>query len=242
MNQKINDIFPYKISQNKNHIYCVYLTIYSGELLPPFYFGSTAIDKIDNGYHGSISSKKWKDIYRSELKNNPDLFNTIILKTTQTRKFATAVELFIQKQNDVVRSNFFMNESLACINGMFGRDTSGSNNGRYGIALTQKTKNLISKNHADMSGENNPFFEKSHNQETKEQIKNSLLKVKDEKCIYCGKIDKPWHISKYHNDNCNKNPNLTKIMLRCPHCGFESYSKGNMKGYHFDNCKLNVKK
>jgi hypothetical protein len=39
-------------------MYCVYLTIYKGNNLPPFYIGSTSIDKIDGGYHGSVMSEE----------------------------------------------------------------------------------------------------------------------------------------------------------------------------------------
>ena len=59
--------------------YCTYLTVYSGSMLPPFYIGYTTVSNIKNGYHGSILSKRYKEIYREELENHPELFKTIIL-------------------------------------------------------------------------------------------------------------------------------------------------------------------
>lgn len=43
--------------------YCTYVTFYSGNKLPPFYIGSTSVDKIEKGYRGSVKSKRWKQIY-----------------------------------------------------------------------------------------------------------------------------------------------------------------------------------
>ena len=63
------------------NIYCTYLTIYKGNKLPPFYIGSTSVDKINTGYHGTVSSKKYKDIYKQELITNPQIFKTKILTT-----------------------------------------------------------------------------------------------------------------------------------------------------------------
>jgi len=58
--------------------FCVYLTIYRGNKLPPFYLGYTKANKIKNeNYHGSVSSKKYKQIFNKEIKENPELFTTI---------------------------------------------------------------------------------------------------------------------------------------------------------------------
>jgi len=73
-------------------MYCVYLTTYSGDLLPAFYIGSSSIENIDNGYKGSVKSKRWKTIWKNELKNNPHLFNVEIIKTFKTRQEATDYE------------------------------------------------------------------------------------------------------------------------------------------------------
>ena len=96
-----------------NNIYCTYLTIYSGNKLPRFYIGSTSIDKIDRGYHGSVSSKKYKKIWNSELKEHPELFKTQILTTHETREEAFNEEVRYQKEHDVVNSNLYINMAIA---------------------------------------------------------------------------------------------------------------------------------
>ena len=50
-----------------NTIYCTYLTIYSGNKLPTFYIGSTSVEKIEQGYRGSVSSKRYQSIWEKEL-------------------------------------------------------------------------------------------------------------------------------------------------------------------------------
>jgi hypothetical protein len=106
-------------------IYCVYLTIYRGNKLPPFYIGSSTVEKVQKGYHGSVGSKKWKEIYQSELKQNNHLFETNIIEKFETRREATACELEIQIENNVVRSDMFFNESYAKVNGFHGTSTKG---------------------------------------------------------------------------------------------------------------------
>jgi hypothetical protein len=38
--------------------YVVYLTTYSGNKMPPYYVGSTGAKNIENGYVGSVVSKR----------------------------------------------------------------------------------------------------------------------------------------------------------------------------------------
>ena len=146
----------------KNHKYCVYLTIYSGTKLPPFYVGSSSIQQIKNGYNGSIRSKKYKDIYKQEQKENKHLFKTIIIRTSITRSMALAMERFIHIKDNVVKSDLFFNMALATKNGFFGMDNSGANHPLYGIKRSKEERVLISKNHADVSGRNNPMSKIIH--------------------------------------------------------------------------------
>jgi hypothetical protein len=113
--------------------FVVYLTSYSGTLLPPKYIGSTSEKKILSGYFGSVKSKKWKDIFNSELTLNKHLFSIKILSYHETRDEALKEELRLQMLNDVVKSNEYFNESFARPNGFFGRSASGSNSPTYGI-------------------------------------------------------------------------------------------------------------
>lgn len=144
-------------------MYCVYLTTYSGDKLPPYYIGSTTIEKVKSGtYFGTVCSVKWKEIFQQELKNNPQLFSIKILKECKTRKLALIREHAIQRKLDVVKSPDFFNEGMAARNGMFGRDVNGKYNPMYGKKRPDATER--------MSGDNNIA--------TKEEIKQKLRKPK----------------------------------------------------------------
>lgn len=122
-------------------MYCTYLTIYYGSLLPRRYIGSSSVTIIENGYNGSVSSIKWRSTYKREQKNNKHLFKTRILTIHPTRKEALEKELEIQVKYDVVKSELYMNESFAKPNGGHGRDVSGKNNPMYGRERTGETHN-----------------------------------------------------------------------------------------------------
>lgn len=125
-------------------MYVCYLIKYKGDKLPPLYIGSTKLLKLENGYRGSIVSKKYKKIFIEELKNNFHLFDYEILSEHETRDEALIKELELQKFYNVVKSNDYMNESLASINGMFGRDVSGKNNPMFGKKHTNEAKKIMS--------------------------------------------------------------------------------------------------
>jgi len=114
------------MSKNQlNKQYCTYLTHYIGDLLPEWYIGSTLIKKIENGYNGSVSSKKYKTIWNSERKNNPHLFKTRVLRRFYRRKIALIHELKIQKLHQVVKNDKYINMSYASKNGFFGMPMKG---------------------------------------------------------------------------------------------------------------------
>jgi|688.fasta_scaffold246087_4 hypothetical protein len=113
--------------------YCVYITHYSGNALstktestipPSNYIGSTSVDKIHNGYKGSVSSKKYKIIWETELKNNPHLFSVEIISYHDTRPEATYKELQLQRIFNVVTNPLFVNMSYAKPKGYFGVSNS----------------------------------------------------------------------------------------------------------------------
>lgn len=111
--------------------YCVYITTYSGDRLPSKYIGSSSVKRVENGYKGSVSSKKWKNIWREELKTNPNLFSTEIVFKCSSREEAASKELELQKQYDAIRSLDWVNEGYASINGYAGRNVKGENNPMY---------------------------------------------------------------------------------------------------------------
>ena len=98
-------------------IYCTYLTVYTGNKLPPFYIGSTSIDNINKGYRGSVQSKQYKSIWKQELHSHPDLFKTIILTKHETREEAMEREVVFQEAFSVARNPMYIN--MAHANGKF---------------------------------------------------------------------------------------------------------------------------
>lgn len=116
---------------SSNFIYCVYLTTYSGSKLPPFYIGSSNVDRIQKGYRGSVMSQKFSAIWKSELKSNPKLFKTYIISKHTTREEALFKENLLQKKLNVIKSCMYINESYAQVRGFAGHDVSGSNNPMY---------------------------------------------------------------------------------------------------------------
>ena len=98
-------------------IYCTYLTVYTGNQLPPFYIGSTSIDNINKGYRGSVVSKKYMAIWKQELKAHPELFKTIILTRHETRPEAMEREVIFHEAFTVARNPMYIN--MAHANGKF---------------------------------------------------------------------------------------------------------------------------
>lgn len=105
--------------------YCVYITHYFGNLLPQNYIGSTSIKRINKGYRGSVTSQKYKNIWKKELTKNPQLFETQIISTHYTMQESLQKELKLQKIFNVVKNPLFINESYASPNGYFGRSLVG---------------------------------------------------------------------------------------------------------------------
>ena len=93
--------------------FCTYLTVYTGSDMPPFYVGSTSVRNIEDGYHGSVRGKAFRDLWESNLRDNPGRFKTVVLTTHDTREEALEKEEQIQRALDVVRSPFFINSSYA---------------------------------------------------------------------------------------------------------------------------------
>lgn len=97
-------------------IYCVYLTTYLGNKLPPFYIGSTSIKNVENGYRGSVRSKSYRSIWEQELKENPHLFKIKIIKKFENHIDAIAQELKFQTHQKVATNQLFINKAYAKAN------------------------------------------------------------------------------------------------------------------------------
>jgi len=198
-------------------IYCVYVTVYRGNKLPPFYIGSTSIKKIEDGYKGSVSSEEYKRAWKSELSDSPHLFKTKIIKTFDTRSEAFDYEEFLQVKLDVVRSPMYVNRSLAkkkftTTGWKFTKEhkkkISESEKGKYVSEETRKKQSLSHK------GQMPWMHGKSHNDRTKDKIRESVKKIDygTKTCEYCGRIGKAPSIH-LHIKTCKTKPMI--ISLSC---------------------------
>jgi hypothetical protein len=95
-------------------MYCVYLISYRGNKLPPFYVGSTSMEKLQNGYKGSVSSKIYGPIWRSEIKKRPDMFCIRPLSARySSRDDAYDAEDRLLRALGAVRSSMYVNRRCA---------------------------------------------------------------------------------------------------------------------------------
>lgn len=124
--------------------FVVYLTLYSGTKLPKWYIGSSYIKKINDGYNGSVKSKKYREIYNLEQTENKHLFKTRILSYHKTREQAIKEELRLQKKHSVIKNEYYINEGYAQINGSHGRNVKDELNPNYGNKWTDKQKQDLS--------------------------------------------------------------------------------------------------
>lgn len=125
--------------------------------MPPFYIGSSSLKKVDEGYCGTVTSKKYKNIWWHELKENRSLFTTYIICKHNTRKEALDKECKFQKHLNVVKNPLYINQAVAAKNGYYGRNVLGKNNPMYGKSPTKENR---IKQSIKMSGKNNPQYGK----------------------------------------------------------------------------------
>lgn len=183
-------------------MYCVYLTIYFGDKLPRRYIGSSKIERVLNGYNGSVKSKKYREIYEYEQRHNKHLFRTRILSKHETHKEALEAEYILHVKYNVSKSDLYINMSSATRNGFFGTDISGEGHPMYNKNHSEETKHRISVNvknaykegrivspftSMDFSGEANPFYGKVHSEETKNKMRKPKTVVPKWKCPHCQK-------------------------------------------------------
>lgn len=208
--------------------FCVYLTTYSGNKLPPFYIGSSSIKRVNSGYRGSVCSEEYKSVWKSEIDNNPHLFKTFIVSTHKDRKEAYNKEQKLQKLLKVVYSDLYVNKAYAL-----------ERNDNTGIILSEKWRNNLSKSTKGRpkSESTKQKMKKPKSPEHNKKVSESKLKMVPVKCPYCDKEGNKAVMSRFHFDKCKLNPNKLDDNKICPHCG--KVGRANMNRYHFDNCKLN---
>lgn len=94
-------------------MFCTYNTIYTGDKMPPFYIGYTSVEKIKKGYHGSVASKQYRQIWREELKNNPRLFETTILAVYETQEEAIVAERKLLESVQAHKNPSYINMTIS---------------------------------------------------------------------------------------------------------------------------------
>lgn len=129
-----------------NNAFCVYLTTYNGNLLPKYYIGSTSLAKIARGYRGSVASKKYSALWKSEQQQAPHLFKVQVLETFASRAEALAAECEMQEALDAVKDSRFVNQSLASKDGFFGRIVTQEDHPMFGVKHTAESKKKMSTN------------------------------------------------------------------------------------------------
>jgi hypothetical protein len=69
---------------------------------------------LKKGYRGSVSSAKWQNIWKQEIKNHPHLFRTYIIPGTSrnSKEEITKLEGQWQKLFDVLNDINFINLSI----------------------------------------------------------------------------------------------------------------------------------
>lgn len=170
--------------------YCVYLTIYRGNKLPPFYIGSSSIARLNKGYKGTPVSKIYKDMWLSETKQHPYKFKTVIIKTFNNRTDAALFESKIQKQLKVHSNPLYTNLGYFShghlVYSMSNEERKRISQQRVGYKHSSETRSKMSlsakgRRHKESTkliyrdgrrkGENNPQYGKALSEEHKNKIR-----------------------------------------------------------------------
>jgi len=231
-------------------MFCVYVTKYSGDCLPPFYIGSSSVARIQKGYHGTVKSKKFGAIWREELRMKPELFETTIISTFETRIEATSEELRLQQEHQVVTNPLFINESYATVNGFFTMEKSGPNNPMFGRKHTDEAKQKISEKAQSriaagwinpLAGKpltfTNGMLNRKHTAEAKTKMREKQQARLEQNNYWQGVKgeDHPAYGYK-HSEEFIASQKIPKPKVTCPHCG-KSGGKPAMLRFHFERCR-----
>lgn len=192
--------------------YCVYITIYSGRLMPPFYIGSSSIKRIESGYRGSVQSSEYKSTWLSETKNNPHLFKTTIVKFCKTRKEAYSLEEQFQRHLGIPSNPLYINRTIANSSGKFGGGFKGNH---HTVQYKKKMSSLMKGRSTHwlkgkkrpnqskiMSGSNNPMYGKKGTNNPnfgKSRPSAYIQTVNRICCISCKKETTTNHIWRHKN-------------------------------------------
>ena len=152
-------------------MFCVYVTFYGGNKLPPFYIGYVRVNRLFSGYHGSVSSKQYGVIWKEELRAHPELFKTKILKIYNHKEETQEREYFLQKSLSVSTNPLYSNKIISKIF----TEYDFSHRGLY----KKKTKKNYDKNIKvkDGFGEINPILIQKDIQTSKFNFDDSFYRI-----------------------------------------------------------------
>ena len=129
----------------------------------------------------------------SKGKNNPMFGQSQKQKEIQSRE-----DVRIKKSKAMSINN---NERYS--NG-YVNPIKGTNNYWNDDSKATKAKDLMSKNHANVTLENNPFFGKSHSDSSVSKMKVSHLNREKVECPHCFKILDISNATRWHLDKCKE--------------------------------------
>jgi len=157
--------------------YVVYLTHYKGTKLPPWYIGSSHEEKVLKRYNGSVSSKKYKEIYLKEQKQNKHLFSTRILSYHHTKDEALDEELRLHRKHKIIKNTKYINETYArakSFNSGKGKDSVNYNM----VCVVDKDGNKFKVSKEEFYNNRGILYDSVHkgkklSEETKKKLSNS---------------------------------------------------------------------
>ena len=136
--------------------------------------------------------------YAANIKNKKTKFTKAILKYGRINFKIEPIFKTINKDEALLKEIYFIKEFNTI---KFGYNTTEGGIGGITCVnriVSEKTKKLISLNHADVSGNKNPFFNKTHSDETKKKIANREYKNGQKHHFYGKKIKSSFKEGKEH--------------------------------------------
>jgi hypothetical protein len=172
-------------------MFCTYLTFYKGAVLPPFYIGYAKSERLKQGYLGSVSSKKYQEIWKREIKEHPEFFKITPITFHQTKNEAVAQEAKFHRQFQVDINPLYINQSISS------ERYCGYPKGTY--SHNTKTREKIKEARAKQT------ITKESRQKFIETMKGrDTRKEKIVTCSVCGKTGQTPIMYRWHFDNCDK--------------------------------------
>lgn len=174
-----------------------------------------------------------------------DAFTCEIRKLFTTAKDAVLYEhKFLTKINAAANPYWFNNSNGGKTFCVTPESSAKSGLKHRGKIISVETRQKMS---VALSGKRYPN-RGAMNSETKQKISQSLIGIKKPpKTIFCSFCKKDIigasNASRWHLDNCKKNPayvkpvNIIKIEISCPYCNKTSTNRLSMMRFHFDKCK-----